>query len=75
VQAVSLDPATGQLTLLEASTLGSNPAFIIKHPSKDVFYTSLEGIIENGEVVTFKVAKRGAIKVCAHDRLPAGPRL
>lgn len=64
IYSLFLDAETGRLTRLATTTLGPNPAFILKHPSlKDVFYATTECIASEGDLFTLKLQQNGEFKV------------
>lgn len=62
VQAAALDPETGKISLLSTSTLGPNPAFVLRHPTSNVLYVSMERIDRNGEISVVEVGEKGKLK-------------
>ena len=64
IYSLFLDAKTGRLTRLATTTLGPNPAFILKHPSLDtVFYATTECIASEGDLLTLELQQSGEFKV------------
>ena len=71
-----LDGDTGKLTgPVTVSPIGPNPAFIMKHPTKDVLYASTECIHKEkcGEIITLGVGEDG-VSLKELGRVSAGGR-
>lgn len=64
ITAVRLDHRTGKLTQLSTLDVGPNPAFVVKHPLKNILYASTERIDADGDVVAIEVDESsGALSV------------
>lgn len=64
IYSLHLDTTTGRLTRLATTTLGPNPAFILKHPSlNNVFYATTECIASEGDLLTLELQENGEFKV------------
>ena len=69
IYAWKLDGSTGKLSSkpTAVSPVQPNPAFILKHPSKDIVYASTECINECGEVITLQVSNDGSLKELSRE--------
>ena len=64
IYSLYLETTTGRLTRLATTTLGPNPAFILKHPSlNNVFYATTECIASEGDLLTLELQQSGEFKV------------
>ena len=54
---------TGALVPLEEYPVGPNPAFILKHPSRNILYATTECIDKDGEILTLEVSSNGKLNI------------
>ena len=68
----SLDPETGDCTLLSECVLLENPSYLLRHPQKDVLY-AVEELQPEGNVVALSVNDGELQKLCSFPTGGADP--
>ena len=70
VYAWALDSTTGKLSgkPMAVTKVEPNPAFLVKHPTKDILFCSTECIHDQGEVITFEIKESGKLQELARYR-------
>lgn len=71
LSSILIDAATGKLQLKSALDVGPNPAFVVKHPHKNVLYASTERIDADGDVVAIAMDNGDASKLRVLGRVSA----
>ena len=61
---VIFDPDKAQFRRLTSSSVETNPAFIMKHPSLDIVYMTTEVISDNGSEILVGELDRYKLKFC-----------